>query len=1211
MYIKRMIIDGFKSYANRTVVDNFDQEFNAITGLNGSGKSNILDAICFVLGITNLQQVRAKALQELVYKNGQAGVTKASVTIVFDNTNKDQSPVGYADQDEITVTRQVVIGGKNKYLINGHNAQKGRVENFFHSVQLNVNNPHFLIMQGRITKVLNMKPQEILSMVEEAAGTRMYETKKAASLQTMQKKEQKMAEIDRMIEDEIQPTLERLRNERSAFFEWQKNKMEIDRLQRLVLSYQYTQMEELLQRSKEDMGKLEAKVQEQKDVIESCAQECQDGEKEITSLEAQKEETLAGNLKKLEEKANDLSKKVVKASEKWKSKKSDLTAEQKSQKAASAAIEAAKENLPKQDKAIDDAKESCMAKAQLFEDATTELTKAEQKKYAVSMGMSADNEDGQARTFSEQIQDTKKKLSNLASEMEQAKLRVEHQKPLLAKKKAAAKSSEKEHAAMVKTLEGNSKAVGKIVAAMEALDFSEDRESELENKRQKLTSDLRKVNDQVDRLGAKLANFEFTYKDPERGFDRSKVSGLVAELIEVKDKAAMTALEVTAGGKLYNVVVDSEQTGKKLLKNGQLKRRYTIIPLNKINPREVKAEAVKTAKEQVGDKANVALSFVGYDSSVEAAMKYVFGGSFVCTDMNAAKKITFHDKIRTKSVTLEGDVTDPSGTLTGGSRPNTAPVLAQLHELKAAKAKQTTAQAELDQVEKELTKLRKSSAKFNELKEERDIKQHEIDLARSRIEQSSAHQVVEELRELEESLANSQQVLKGAKETEAALKAKLKSIEKEMKEAKDQKEKKLKDAEKEIVAAKKKVADAKSAHHKAEQYVQEQGLEKEAALTEIQTMEQNFEKFASVISEMEGEVETLHAELLEVKGAYEESSSEAQEIKDTVNSLEEQMETIRRQTSKAAKRSQQAELELKKLGNKISTFEKNKKEAAAAVASMEGEHTWIVKDKEFFGKEGTTYEFKRGDETRDPTKFKPRLDALIASQDKLSKTVNMKVMSMFDQTEKSASELVKKRKIVEADRAKIAQAIEELDEKKNETLQKAFKQVNRDFGSIFSTLLPGTKAELGLTESKQLLDGLQVRVAFGDLWKESLTELSGGQRSLVALSLILSLLLFKPAPLYILDEIDAALDLSHTQNIGQMLKQHFKQSQFVVVSLKEGMFNNANVLFKTAFIDGVSTVRRNAQSRKAIDGEVRGKGAAPVDSKENMRPNKNRATRRA
>ena len=114
-------------------------------------------------------------------------------------------------------------------------------------------------------------------------------------------------------------------------------------------------------------------------------------------------------------------------------------------------------------------------------------------------------------------------------------------------------------------------------------------------------------------------------------------------------------------------------------------------------------------------------------------------------------------------------------------------------------------------------------------------------------------------------------------------------------------------------------------------------------------------------------------------------------------------------------------------------------------------------------------------------------------------------------------------------------------------------------------------------EGKDVLDGLEVKVAFGDNWKESLSELSGGQRSLVALSLILSLLLFKPAPLYILDEVDAALDLSHTQNIGQMLKSHFKSSQFIVVSLKDGIFNNANVLFRTKFVDGMSTVGRTTQ----------------------------------
>jgi structural maintenance of chromosome 2 len=145
MHIKTIVVDGFKSYATRTEISGFDPEFNAITGLNGSGKSNILDAICFVLGISNLTQVRAASLNELIYKQGQAGVTKASVTLVFDNTDPAMSPHGYDQYAQLTVTRQVVIGGRNKYMINGTVAQQSRVQNLFHSVQLNVNNPHFLV----------------------------------------------------------------------------------------------------------------------------------------------------------------------------------------------------------------------------------------------------------------------------------------------------------------------------------------------------------------------------------------------------------------------------------------------------------------------------------------------------------------------------------------------------------------------------------------------------------------------------------------------------------------------------------------------------------------------------------------------------------------------------------------------------------------------------------------------------------------------------------------------------------------------------------------------------------------------------------------------------------------------------------------------------------------------------------------------------------
>lgn len=217
---------------------------------------------------------------------------------------------------------------------------------------------------------------------------------------------------------------------------------------------------------------------------------------------------------------------------------------------------------------------------------------------------------------------------------------------------------------------------------------------------------------------------------------------------------------------------------------------------------------------------------------------------------------------------------------------------------------------------------------------------------------------------------------------------------------------------------------------------------------------------------------------------------------------------------------------------------------------------------------------------------------------------------MIEKAEGEYTELLRKCKVVENDKKKIETVIENLDVKKKVELERTWRKVNKDFGSIFSTLLPGTSAKLEPPEGMEVWEGLEVKIAFGDIWKQSLSELSGGQRSLIALSLILALLLYKPAPMYILDEVDAALDLSHTQNIGNMLKTHFSQSQFIVVSLKEGMFNNANVIFRTKFVDGVSTVSRtigagaNSRPRGALANQnnepsKRRKGQNIIPGKEN------------
>lgn len=177
----------------------------------------------------------------MIYKRGQAGVTRASVTIYFDNSDKTSAPVGFEHHDRISVTRVVAMNQPSKYLINGGKQTQQTVQNLFQSVQLNINNPNFLIMQGKITKVLNMKPPEILGLIEEAAGTSMFEDKREKAARTMDKKQKKMDEIQELLNEEIKPKLEKLRNEKRIFLEFQKVEQELEWLSKIIKAYDWVQ----------------------------------------------------------------------------------------------------------------------------------------------------------------------------------------------------------------------------------------------------------------------------------------------------------------------------------------------------------------------------------------------------------------------------------------------------------------------------------------------------------------------------------------------------------------------------------------------------------------------------------------------------------------------------------------------------------------------------------------------------------------------------------------------------------------------------------------------------------------------------------------------------------------------------------------------------------------------------------------------------------
>ncbi|KAJ3070387.1 Structural maintenance of chromosomes protein 2 [Podochytrium sp. JEL0797] len=252
------------------------------------------------------------------------------------------------------------------------------------------------------------------------------------------------------------------------------------------------------------------------------------------------------------------------------------------------------------------------------------------------------------------------------------------------------------------------------------------------------------------------------------------------------------------------------------------------------------------------------------------------------------------------------------------------------------------------------------------------------------------------------------------------------------------------------------------------------------------------------------------------------------------------------------------------------------KKAAAVVKEImvNPENSWIADVKMQFGVSGGRFDFSK----QNIVELRKKVVQLTERHKATSRTLDRTVMDQFDRIEKKESSLVAKISTVLKDKTKIEETIDSLEKFKIDKLLKTWEKVSRDFGLIFGDLLPGNTAKLTPADGKNIGSGLEVQVCLGGVWKENLTELSGGQRSLVALSLILALLQFKPAPMYILDEVDSALDESHTQNIGQLLKTRFKGAQFILVSLKDGMYTNANVLFRTKFRDGVSTIEGSSTS---------------------------------
>ncbi|KAL8926596.1 MAG: hypothetical protein Q9172_001724 [Xanthocarpia lactea] len=1171
MRVVEIVIDGFKSYAVRTVISGWDESFNSITGLNGSGKSNILDAICFVLGITSMSTVRAQNIQDLIYKRGQAGVTKASVTIVFDNHEKKKSPIGFEEYAQISVTRQIVLGGTSKYLINGHRAQQQTVQNLFQSVQLNINNPNFLIMQGRITKVLNMKPVEILAMIEEAAGTRMFEDRKEKAHKTMTKKEMKVEEITDLLREEIEPKLEKLRMEKRAFLDFQQTQSDLERLTRLVVAHDYIRNKEKLKQSVKD---LEAKKQRVLD-LEGSAKRLKS---EITHLEEDvkkvraardKEMRKGGKFQALEEEVKAQSHEAVRLATLFDLKQANMQEEKERHQGIQRSVADFEEQVKVKTKVLETMQSKYDAAKADLDKQVAEVEQKEELLQTLQTGVAS--REGQESGYQGQLQDAKSRVSAANTEQEQAKLKISGLEKRIKENEPRAKKAKEQNFGLLKDLEALQAHAKRLETDLNKLGFDAGREEERDQQEASLHKQVRLLREQADITKRKVSNIDFSYSDPAPSFDRSKVKGLVAQLFTLdKEKTeAGTALEICAGGRLYNVVVDSAETGTQLLQNGKLKKRVTIIPLNKIAAFKASAEKLGAAQKLAPGKVDLALSLVGYDRQVAAAMEYVFGSTLVCQDAETAKRVTFDPSVRMKSVTLEGDVYDPSGTLSGGSSPNTSGVLVTLQRLNAITTELTAREDELAALQTTKARDAKMLESARRTKQDLDLKTHEIKLTEEQINGNSSSSIIQEVDEMRANIEQLKKDIADAKIRQTEALKDIRRIENDMNDFSNNKDSKLAELQGTLTSLKKTQTKNSISVKTQQKELQSARLEAEQSGADLGAAQDQLTEIDETLKVQVTEVNELKKEQAQAKDAHDIAQARLDDERSKLTGFDEELKALEDASRLKASRITEEGLEMQKLAHQVEKCQKEHEAAAQSLKHMESEHDWIADEKESFGRANTPYDFNG----QNIAECKSSLRNLTERFQGMKKKINPKVMNMIDSVEKKEASLKNMMKTVIRDKRKIEETIVSLDEYKKEALRKTWTKVNGDFGQIFAELLPGSFAKLDPPEGKEISDGLEVKVSLGKIWKQSLTELSGGQRSLIALSLIMALLQFKPAPMYILDEVDAALDLSHTQNIGRLIKSRFKGSQFIVVSLKDGMFQNANRIFRTRFSEGTSVVQ--------------------------------------
>ena len=1167
MRLIKLELNGFKSFAKKTQID-IERGVTAIIGPNGSGKSNIADAVRWVLGEQSAKALRGAKMEDVIFNGTESRKPQAfcEVTLTFDNAD-GELPTDYA---EVSITRRVYRSGESEYLINRTPCRLKDIQSLLRDTGVGKEG-YSIIGQGKVEEILSNKSGDRRAAFEEAAGVMKYRVRKEEAERKLENTKKNLVRLQDILE-ELGTQIGPLEEQSEAARTFLRLRDELREIEVNLFLYQYDKLQERLKTQEESLGQLDTQIRaatEQADRLsKQCAQE-EEQERELNGAISDMQgrllsmssgaEAHAGSVKVLEERMGNLSREQARLEEESRSQSSQAavlraqwTAAGQEQAAAQEARDACAADLAQTERARQETerqKNSMIEALNRLSDAKSRISRLEAIRTAVTERM------GEAQAQEQAIRQEGEKL-----EQEQAQL--------------AACYSQMQ-AAYQEKHEARQAAAGRVSRLQTAIKAVQEESRRMEQQAEAAKSRIKVLEEMKRAYEGYYASVRNLLKDADRDQELGAcIEGVVAELVQVP-KAYETALEMALGSAMQNIVTPTDQAAKKAIDHLRSRQygRATFLPVNVIRPRTLNQQELSCC--QVKGFLGVASQLVGYAERYRGIFENLLGRTVLVEDLEAGMAINRQAKGAFRIATLKGDIINPGGSMTGGSTQKREFSLIgrerEIQELQkglAQLAKAIREQAShTGEMERELAAAEQGLQAATEALHAQDL-----ELAAQREKVEALKQYVEENQEalernqreysqLQDNIDNIDQQCAEARQAQSSLEAGNVASQEDVRRMQAE----LTARRSEYAGVNDKATEQKVALMAREKELQGLQQTRERLEKEAKSLEQQAAAAKEQAAQSQRQQQLLQAELAALLQGLDGERKDIDLLTEQIRSLEEERASHLRALDEARGQREEAAQALSELGERRHKVELNQNRAQMELANMQDR---IWNDYEL------TYE------NAQPMRREISVAAGNIRADALKKEikalgdVNINAIEDYRNVKDRYDALDAQCKDLTQAEADLQVLIEDLVHTMEREFQRQFSLIRQNFSIVFGELFGGGRAELVLSDPKDILNcDIDIIAQPPGKKLQLLSLLSGGERALTAIALLFAILKLKPTAFCILDEIEAALDEANVSNFASYVRNYSANTQFILITHRKGSMEVCDSLYGVAMEEkGVSKV---------------------------------------